>query len=133
MPTAKIQMTLMNGYKILFNSHLGKFLGFQETGYTVSSMSENNVDISSITSINILCDLIGGTYQDGKKNQCLYNFPYGTVPHGFRIIQQVSTPIYLPIITRNISDIRFKIVDQNGKLINFNNEKISLSLHLKQV
>ena len=108
-------------------------MGFQKDNYNVNSIGETNLNISNITSVNLLCDIVEGTFQNGRQTNCLYSFAYGTVPQGYRIIKEVSIPIYLPIITKTINSISFKIVDQNGKIINFNNENISFSLHLKQV
>ena len=87
----------------------------------------------SITSINLICDLIEGTYQDGKRNNCLYNFPYGSVNHGYRIVNFFNSPIYLPLNRKTINSIRFKIVDQENNLLDFNGENISFALHHKQV
>ena len=133
MPTARIQLNLKDGYSIKFVNNLNKVLGFKQKEYKVSTMGENNVDISNINSINILCDLVAPSYQDGKHAQIIYNFPYGSVPHGYRIIEKPSTPIYMPVINKSISSINFKIVCQNGNVIDFNGENISFSLHLKQV
>ena len=118
---------------VLYPRTLSKVLGFTKENYSVNSISENYVNISNITSINLICDLIEGTYQDGKINNCLYNFPYGSVPHGFRIVNFVNSPIYLPLNRKTISSIRFKIVDQQNNLLDFNGENISFSIHLKQV
>ena len=148
--TARINCFIYNGYSLEFpqNSEihgvtpsgikdpqngLRDLMGFQKYNYNVNSIGETNLNISNITSVNLLCDIVEGSFQNGRRTNCLYNFPYGTVPQGYRIVQHVSTPIYLPINTKTIKSISFKIVDQDGKIINFNNENISFSLHLKQV
>ena len=133
--TARINCFIYNGYSLEFpqNSSLRDLMGFQKYNYNVNSIGETNLNISNITSVNLLCDIVEGSFQNGRRTNCLYNFPYGTVPQGYRIVQHVSTPIYLPINTKTIKSISFKIVDQFGKIINFNNENISFSLDLKQV
>ena len=72
LPTAKIHLFVHKDYSIAFVNKLGKFLGFTKLEYTTNSASEGNVNITSITSINVLCDLITGSYQDGKKDNCLF-------------------------------------------------------------
>jgi len=53
---------------------------------------------------------------------------------GYKIVERISHPIYLPVIkTSSISLITIRIVDEEGELINFNGEEISLALELKQV
>ena len=141
--TARINCFIYNGYSLEFPqnseihgvtpSGIKDLMGFQKYNYNVNSIGETNLNISNITSVNLLCDIVEGSFQNGRRTNCLYNFPYGTVPQGYRIVQHVSTPIYLPINTKTIKSISFKIVDQDGKIINFNNENISFSLHLKQV
>ena len=132
MTTSRSECFVYAGFSF-YPDKLSNVLGFTQEKYSENSTSEKYINISNITSINLICDLIEGTYQDGKRNNCLYNFPYGTVPHGYKIIQIINTPIYLPINKKTIDSIRFKIVDQEDNLLDFNSENISFSLHLKQV
>ena len=106
-------------------------------------LGSNKIDVSNINSINILCDLVQNSYianeTRGSENSLalqknlLYTFPYGTVLMGFRIVQSPNPIIYLPMTRKNISSISFQITDQDGNLLDFNNEKISLALHIEQV
>lgn len=106
-------------------------------------LGSNKIDVSNINSINILCDLVQNSYianeTGGSENSLaiqknlLYTFPYGTVLMGFRIVQSPNPIIYLPMTRKNISSISFQITDQDGNLLDFNNEKISLALHIEQV
>ena len=134
LPTLKTRMIVENKHEIIFGeSSIGALIGYNPGKYVETTISQNIINISNVTSINLLCDLVQGTYQDGKLTNCLYNFPTGTVPSGYKITQMINTPIYLPIINNIISSISFKIVDQNNNLLNFNGETISFSCHLKQV
>ena len=67
------------------------------------------------------------------KDNIIYNFPSFGVPVGYKIIERMNPPLYLPITRKVINDIRFRILDQDCNLISFNNEEINISLHLKQV
>ena len=132
MTTARIECFIFKEFTF-YPFTLSNVLRFTKEKYLENSIAEKCINISNITSINLICDLVEGTYQDRKRNNCLYNFPYGTVPYGYRIVQLVNTPIYLPINRKTISSIQFKIVDQEDNLFDFNGENISFSLHLKQV
>ena len=67
------------------------------------------------------------------RGNILYTFPAYTVPVGYKIIERISFPIYLPVRLKSISSIRVRIIDEDGKLINFNNEEVAMVLELRQV
>ena len=111
-----------------------KLLGFEPTVYKPGiHTSQNKINITDINTINIECDLIQGGFYNGVKDNIIYNFPALTVPVGYKIIERMNPPLYLPITRKLIIDIRFRILDQDCHLIYFNNEEINMSLHLKQV
>ena len=103
MTTAKIHCFIFKGQPSASGQSSGPFIFYPKTiskvlGFTKEKYNNKNcVNIGNITSINLFCDLIEGTYQDGKRNNCLYNFPYGSVPREYRIVNFVNSPIYLPV------------------------------------
>ncbi len=72
-------------------------------------------------------------YVNNKISNILYTIPAYTVPVGYKIFQKEASPIYLPLTRNNISNYRIRIVDEDGNLINFNGEEITMLLHIKQV
>lgn len=56
---------------------------------------------------------------------------YPTVPPGYKIIEVPSNVIYLPTNIKYIDEIILKIIDQDGNLINFKKEFVTVRLHLK--
>ena len=113
-----------------------RMLGFNKTKEYIKGIvkSDNIVQIIQISTINIDCNLVSGSYINGKKCNILYSFPSYTVPVGHKIIERISHPVYLPILkTSIISSIHIKIINEDQDLINFNGEEISMSLELKQV
>ena len=135
---------MKNKIPITFSFNLAKLLGFTNLKYLAGEhLSENIINISNITDINIECDQIEGGYVDmGNTNSSvphlttsniIYSFPSYTVPFGYKIIERMNPPIYFPILTKTISKMRLRILDQNGNLISFNGERISMYLHLRQV
>lgn len=109
-------------------------LGFNSiklgNGYNASNTI---VQITNLATINIECSLVEGSYFNGNLGNILYSFPAYTVPVGYKIFERIYVPIYLPVSLKNISEIRTKIIDEDGKLIDFNGEEISLFIHLRQV
>lgn len=71
---------------------------------TIMVMSENCVYIFLISSINLMCNIILGGYQEGKRGSILYTFPYGKALFGYRIVQEVNTPYYMSLNTKTIID-----------------------------
>lgn len=57
---------------------------------------------------------------------------YPTTAPGFKIVEKPSNVIYLPISMRYVDEIILKITDQDGRLINFRNELVTVRLHLKK-
>lgn len=111
---------------------IGNLLGFKPRILfpNVTHISENTVNISRVNAISVECNLITNSYNYGKPVHILHTF-YPLVPPGYKIVE-IPRDIYLPINTNRINEIVLKIVDQDGKLINFRNELITVRLHLRE-
>lgn len=112
---------------------IGHLLGFKPRklaafGYHVSDFP---VDIFSVNTICIECNIVGGSYINDRQAHVIHEF-FPTVPAGFKIVETPSNVVYLPINTRFIDQIVVNIVSQDGELINFGREVVSLRLHLKE-
>ncbi len=95
--------------------------------------SEHPVNIFKVNVIRIDCNLITGAYHNGKPSHTIHEF-FPRVPAGYKIIETPANLIYFPIIpTRTIDHIKIEILDQDGKLVNFRSEVVTLRLHLRKV
>jgi len=95
--------------------------------------SDNVVNIFDIANIFCHCDLVSGSYFKGDLSSVVYSF-FPAVGVGHKIIQRPSQPLYLPISKRgSINRIRLWITDQNGKLIDFREEDITVRLHIRSI
>ena len=56
---------------------------------------------------------------------------FPAVPIGYKIIEVPSQVIYLPVTVKNIDKLQLRIVDQDGDLVNFRGEVITVRLHIK--
>lgn len=112
---------------------IGTLLGFNEQVYEAykTHRSENLVNINFVNVIRLSCNIVRGSYQNGSESHVLHEF-YPSVPPGFKIIETPHNVIYLPVNVQKLTNITCDLRDQNGKLINFRNETISLRLHLRQ-
>lgn len=94
--------------------------------------SNMSVNIFPISHIDVECNLTETSYRNGRKSHTIFTF-YPNVPHGFKISISPSNILYLPVNVREISNITLRLVDQNGQLVNFKNEEISIQLNLRKI
>lgn len=114
---------------------LREMLGFDKKFITEGfHKSDHIVQITNFSTINIECNIIQNSYINGKQSNIIYSFPSYTVPVGYKIIERIAHPIYLPVVkTSAISSIFIRIVNELGNTINFNGEEISLAIEIRQV
>lgn len=91
-------------------------------------ISDTVVNIIRVNIIRLVCNIVRGSYDNGVENHILHEFPLAVDP-GYKIIETPSNVIYLPINTNRIQSIVIRLEDQDGNLVNFQNEVISLRLH----
>lgn len=113
---------------------IGSLLGFPLTTPILepnkTHIGTENVNIVKVNTINITCNLIQGSYKDGFNQHILHTF-YPAVAPGFKIVEKPHNLVYLPLSTTYISDIELNVLDQDGSIIDFRGEAISVRLHIK--
>lgn len=114
-------------------SNIHKLLGFEPGTYSGYSVAQNIAQIEPIKTINIKTNLVYSGYMKNKKNNILYSIPTFTVPIGFKITEKPTHRISLPCAQDNISEMEFRIVDENDNLIDFSGETITLQILIEQV
>lgn len=112
---------------------IGSVLGFSKRVFDASERHESDllVNIQSINSIRIDCDLTTGSYHNGKCTHTIYEFS-PTVAPGYRILEQPKHLIYLPIVRHRINELNISIVDQDGHFVDFRGEQITCRIHIKR-
>jgi hypothetical protein len=137
--TSQAIMTIKNPlFRVDFTkpNSLNTLLGFKPAVYSRAEQytSDDIIKITLTNDIDIHCDLItSNSYVNGKNKPILYSVSAYSVPVGAKIIVSEINPIFLPINTTTIDSIRFQILDDKGKLLNFNGENIILDCLLTQV
>jgi hypothetical protein len=83
-------------------------------------------------SILVHCDIISGSYENGKQTQVIYSIFPNYYP-GEKIIEKPINLVYLSVFTDKllIYSITMRLTDQDDKLLNFRGEAITIRLHLK--
>lgn len=93
-------------------------------------VSDNKVDIFSVSAINIELDIAQSDYKNGQPTHYIHQY-VPDVPAGYRLISVPKNVIYYPIQTRDIEKFTIRLVDNREKLVNFRGEEISVRLHFR--
>lgn len=115
------------------SNSLGKMLGFgkEKIKPFISTESQYPVSILPTTIVRIECDVISGSFVNGKASHVIYEF-VPNVPPGYRIIEVPKNLIYFPVNQRSISSINIKLLDAENKQINLRGEEVQLYLHFRK-
>lgn len=113
---------------------IARILGFNERILKANKkhISDNPINISRVNTICVDCNLVTNSYNNGKPVHILHTFSVEEAP-GYKINISPPTTIYLPINTHYIDNIIVKITDEFGNLVNFNEELVTVTLHLKKL
>ena len=99
-------------------------------GYNVSP---NIVDIIQVNSILVNIDMIMGSYVNGSSSPTIYSF-YPNVAPGYKIVERPNPSlIYFPVSRHDISRMRVWLTDQNGNLVDFRWETITIRIYIREV
>lgn len=121
-------------YEIYFTPEdsIGRMLGFAPRRLRAGEkhQSDNLVTILKVNALRVECNLTAGAYINERRVHTIHEF-FPSVPPGYKIIEIPSHVIYLPIASKTIDNIQLRIVDQDGDLVNFRGETITIRLHIK--
>lgn len=111
---------------------IASLLGFTPRILEANHVHESDlpVNIIGINALRIECNITTGAYVNNKKVHTIHSF-FPSTPPGYKIIEVPTNPIYLPVIVKTIDHLQIKVVDQDGRLVNFRGETITVRLHIK--
>lgn len=111
---------------------IGKLLGFAPRilAAKTSHTSDQPVSILKVNALRVECNITSGAYINDQRVHTIHEF-FPAVPPGYKIVEVPSQIIYLPVVVKSIDHLQVRIVDQDGNLINFREEIITVRLHLK--
>lgn len=111
---------------------LASLLGFSQITLEANKLhtASTTVKILKFNVLRVECNITTGAYINNQKVHTIHEF-FPTVPPGYKIIELPSKVIYQPVNVNSISYIQLKIVDDHGDLVNFQDETITIRLHIK--
>lgn len=132
--TNTMQCEIQSSEEINFKKHrsIGKLLGYSKRVLKAGQMhfSDLPIDINRVNVIRVECNITIGSFINNKPVHTIHEFSPEVGP-GYKIIEVPKNVIYLPVNVKQISSLSLKLVDQDGYLINFRGETITIRLHLK--
>lgn len=137
LPSMKFKLKFDERVYVLFDekNSIGNLLGFRpievvgDEGEEI--LSDRLIDINNINVLRIDCNIVTGSYINGKSSHTIHEF-YPTVDKGYKINEVPSNLIYLPVVGQTISHLNIKIIDQNDNLVDFRGETITVRVHIKK-
>ena len=133
-----LQCELYCSYEIDFGSTqhgIGAMLGFiKKTKLEAYKLhtSDAPVNINKVNVLEVRFNAVQGSYKDGRNEHILHSF-YPTVEPGFKIVETPSNVIYLPVNVQSLRNITVSVHDQDGGIVNFRGEVITVRIHLKRM
>lgn len=130
-----IKCEIHSKFKIDFTKDrsIGSLLGFSKRvlAPNITHTSDLPVNIVRFNAITIECNLVSGSYLNDREIHVIHMFS-PTAPPGYKILEKNDIITYLPVKAKTIDNITVRILDEEGNLLNFRGEKITVRLHLKQ-
>ena len=135
--TFKCMMIIQPGYAVNFSGarSLSSILGFNKKTYKAIGtekrfVSEHIVQILTVNSILIHCDLVGASYLNGSKVPIIHSF-FPLANPGEKIVEKPVEYIYLPIASDVIRHISVWLTDQDQNTLNLREETLTIKFHLR--
>lgn len=130
-----LQIEIISSHDTIFFDRkrtIGSLFGFDRLSLNagIKHLSNQPVSILKVNAIQVQCNIIRGSYMNNSPAHILHEFALD-VPPGYKLDVVPNNLIYLPVNVREITHLTIWIVDQEGRLINFRGEEITLRLHLR--
>lgn len=120
-------------YKIDFTKEnsLGKILGFDRVIPAFEkALSEKLVNILQKEIIKVECNLSISSFDNSALSHLLYEF-FPLTSLGYKIVEIPRNLIYCRVNTREIHEIKLRLLDQGNRLLNLRGETIHAWLHIR--
>ena len=90
----------------------------------------NLANVNPVNSILVNCCAVQGSYLNGTQQTILYSFT-PNVPPGYRIVENIFSPVFLPISDKNLEYMKIWLTDQNMNRLNVRGEEVTIRLELR--
>lgn len=114
-------------------NNIGGILGFERKILPANLIHKSKYDINIFkeNDIYIRCSIVSGAFVNGCSTHVLHHFSC-KVPPGNKISEVPKNVIYLNLLTPTLKTVTIRLTDQDGKLLNFSGETITVRIHIKR-
>ena len=109
---------------------LSNVLGFSKRIYKMGMQESEKINILSVNSILVHCDVVESSRLNGVEAPVIYNF-FPDVAPGDKIVVNPLHLIYIPLTLNIISHMTCWLTDQNGKELDLRGEEVTITFHVK--
>ena len=95
-------------------------------------ISDKILNLSMINKINLKCDCIDGSIQDGVRQPILFSFILDK-PSGYKVFCEPETIHYKKINKSVLNTISFYLEDDDNKIVDFNGETLTFTLQMIKI
>lgn len=112
---------------------IGRLLGFGKETVLADILTESALPVSILSTaiVRVECDIVSGSFVNGKSSHIIHEF-VPNVPPGYRIIEIPKNVIYFPVTQKSLSSLKIRILDEKDHLVNLRGEEIQIYLHLRK-
>ena len=132
--TSKTSLRIQGDYKVDFDidDGLRDLLGYDGQTLTAGRHSgDRQINITNIHTVLIKCSLVSSSYLNGSTSDVIYNFS-PNLPPGSLLSIQPNQLLYIPISrTEQISSITMMVTNQDDEEIDFNEERTTFFIVIK--
>lgn len=127
----KCKLTCSHDIDFTQDGSINKILGFRSDIYGKKKLHTSNqtVEINKVITLRVESNITNGSYYNQEPNHSIHEFAVN-VDAGYAIIEVPPRVIYYEVNSRTINNITLSIIDQEGDLVNFQNELIIIRLEL---
>ena len=90
------------------------------------------MNLSTTNKVQLKCDCIDGSIQDGIRQPILYSFVLNK-PSGYKIFSEPETIHYKKINISVLNTITFYLEDDNNEEVDFNGETLTFTLQMIKI
>ncbi len=123
--SAIIDFTVKNSIRSVLGFQAKKYKGVQRYE------SEEKVNILSVNSIQVHCDVIDSSRLNGMPTPVIYNF-FPNVSPGEKIVSQPKHINYVPLTMSVISSMTVWVTDQKNNLLDLRGEELTITFHIRK-